>query len=404
MQAPPVLDDEFEAIRPYRDDEVPAVIDRLFADPKFQHAVVGFLAPPALRRLPWLARRIVLTQLRRRTRGLASVRDVQLFLADHFERLVRNTIHELSVTGVDRLPGGRPYLFISNHRDIVMDSGLLNFVLHSHGHDTTRMAVGDNLLSERYAADLMRLNKSFMVERGVSGAKVVMRALSRTSSYIRCSLEEGQSVWIAQREGRAKDGIDRTDPALLKMLALAHRKEIGGLGDFLERVALVPVAVSYELDPCDLRKARELRLRATTGDYAKPADEDLHAIVDGLIGYKARVHLHVGEPVRGDFEDADALARTLDLAIVGGLRIFPTNTRAAILSGMTEVPTAPPWTPGLQARFESRLAACPLEDRPYFLAGYANPLRNRLELGLDPSALPGEPSAVALSPPELQGR
>ncbi len=258
----------FESIRPYRDDEVPVVIQRLAHDPALLNAAAAFFAPRLARWLPWAARYGARRVIQRRTAGLDSVHELQLWLADYMERVIRDSVHELTVDGLDALEQGQPYLFVSNHRDIVMDSALLNYSLHRAGHTTMRVAVGDNLLSEAYAADLMRLNKSFVIERSASGARALYQAITRTSSYIRHSIEEGQSVWIAQREGRAKDGFDRTDPAVLKMLSLAYRKEIEDFGGFLQRVALIPVSVSYELDPCDLRKAHELCVAERDGRQA----------------------------------------------------------------------------------------------------------------------------------------
>ena len=132
----------------------------------------------------------------------------------------------------------------------------------------------------------MRLNKSFVVERSVTGNKAVYQALRRTSAYVRGSLEEGVSVWIAQREGRSKDGLDRTAPALIKMLALAHDEEMANPGDLCERVPIVPVAITYEIDPCAPRKARELYITHREGCYDKPEGEDLASIVEGMLGFK----------------------------------------------------------------------------------------------------------------------
>ena len=216
---------DFESIRPYNDDEVKDIVAGLLRDPKLLIAAAKFLAPRLESLLPGLAFNVVAFYLRHKTRDFCTVRDVQLFLSRLMERVVDDTIHELTVDGLDRLNPERAYLYISNHRDIVMDSSLLNLSIYLAGHSTCRIAVGDNLLSEAYAADLMRLNKSFVVERNATGTRAMYQAMLRTSSYIRHSLEEGESVWIAQREGRAKDGIDRTDPALLKMIALAYRKE-----------------------------------------------------------------------------------------------------------------------------------------------------------------------------------
>ncbi len=372
----------FDSIRPYRDDEVAVVIQRLAHDPVLLRAAAAFFAPRLARWLPWLARQAARRAIRRRTAGLDSVQDVQLWLADYMARAIRDTIDELSVDGLETLPVGQPYLFLSNHRDILMDSGLLNYLLHQAGHRTSRPAVGDNLLTEPYAADLMRLNKSFVVERSVTGTKAIYQAITRTSAYIRHSLEEGESVWIAQREGRAKDGFDRTDPALLKMLSLAYRKELGGFGELLARIRLVPVSVSYELDPCDLRKAHELYVARQRGRYVKHPGEDLESIVDGIIGYKGRVHLQLAPPLAGEFADPDAMAAALDRIIVGGLRVFPTHVAAARRMGIDCADSAYPPLARVSRVFEARLAACPAAERPDLLGGYGNVIRNRQQLSV----------------------
>jgi len=371
---------EFDAIRPYRDDEVDEVISRLTRDPALLQAAAAFYAPRLAHWLPWLARRATGRFISLRTRHLHSVRDVQLWLSWHMGRVVRDSTHSLTVDGLEHLRAGESYLFISNHRDIVMDSALLNFLLHGAGLDTARTAVGDNLLSQSYAADLMRLNKSFVVQRQVTGTKALFQALSRTSGFIRHSLEEGQSVWIAQREGRAKDGLDRTDPALLKMLALAHRTESKDFGDLVRRVRLVPVSASYELDPCDRHKAHELCVKAATGSYTKAPDEDVRSMVDGITGYKGRVHFTIAPPLAGDFPDADSLARALDRIIVGGMRVFPTHTDAAArLQVATDLQTPEP-LPRVMSLWQARIDACPPEELPFLLAGYANLVVNKQAL------------------------
>jgi hypothetical protein len=231
---------EFDSIRPYRDDEVPGVVERVLKNPEFGKAASTLVMPGFLRGTSlgdWATSLL----LRIRTRNLRTVHDCQLFIADYFERLVFDTVEDLTVSGLESLDRNGVYLYMSNHRDIVLDSSLLNFLIHNAGHETCRMAVGDNLLVNELAADLMRLNKSFIVERNVSGARATLNALTRTSHYMRHSLEEGVSIWIAQREGRAKDGWDRTDPALLKMLALAYKEHDEPLRGMVDQVQLVVV-------------------------------------------------------------------------------------------------------------------------------------------------------------------
>ena len=372
----------FESIRPYRDDEVAGVVGRLVRDPNLQRAAAAFYAPRFTRAMPWLARRLAQHYFKRRTAGLDSVQDVQRWLSSYMARVIRESIQELSVDGLEDLPPGQPYLFISNHRDIVMDSALLNYLLHEAGHQTARMPVGDNLFSEPYAADLMRLNKSFVIERNAKGSRAMYQAVIRTSSYIRHSLEEGESVWIAQREGRAKDGFDRTDPALLKMLSLAYRKELSGFAGLVERMRVVPVSVSYELDPCDCRKAHELFVAESEGRYVKRPGEDLASMVDGIVGFKGRVHLHVGRPVSGEFADPEALADHLDRIIVAGMRVFPTQAKAAQQLGYADADSALASLPRVMQVFDQRLQSCPAEERPYLLRGYGNLIRNRQALGI----------------------
>ncbi len=373
---------DFDAIRPYRDEEVPEVIERLVLDPDLNHAVCVFLLPGLERRLPGLAHWLVRWYLKWQSRRFRTVRDFQTFLSRHMARLIAETIAELTVDGLEALSTDQAYLFISNHRDIFMDAALVNYVIHRSGHETARSAVGDNLLGTPFAADLMRLNKSFVVERSASGTRAVFSALSRTSEYIRHSLQEGHSIWIAQRQGRSKDGFDRTDPALIKMLVLAYRSDEELFSDLVARMRIVPVAISYELDPCDRIKAHELFVTQAQGSYSKHADEDLMSIVEGMTGFKGRVHLHFAAPLEGDFADAESVALAIDRAIVSGLRVFPTQVQAAERLGV-RVPcaTLDP-LPEVQAQFDHRVSSCPEAERPYLLAGYANMLRNRQEFNV----------------------
>jgi 1-acyl-sn-glycerol-3-phosphate acyltransferase len=371
---------EFESIRPYRDEEVAAVVKRLIHDPKLIDAASRLFMPRLNERVPGLARLLTRLLLGWQARPIDSIDDFQEFLSIYFGRLIRKTIAELTVSGVDKLDPKQAYLFISNHRDITMDTGLINITLHQAGRMTPEAAVGDNLLTEPIAADLMRLNKSFVIERSVTGKRAIYRVLTRTSHYIQDVLKGGHSVWIAQREGRAKDGFDRTDPALLKMLALAWRKEAATFGELLEKVSLVPVAISYELDPCDGDKAHELALLDRDGAYEKASDEDLMSIIQGLTGFKGRVHVHYDEPLHGDFATSDDLAAAIDRRIVTNLKVFPTQAEAARKLGYEPVPAVDPWLPEVRASFDERIARCPAWELPFLLASYGNLIRNRAEL------------------------
>ncbi|MEQ8692629.1 MAG: 1-acyl-sn-glycerol-3-phosphate acyltransferase [Pseudomonadales bacterium] len=377
---------EFDSIRPYRDDEVPEVLKRIIDHPELPSAAASFVMPEALKDTfigTW-ATRLLLTQ---KARGLTTVDECQQVIAGYFEQLIEATSFGVTVSGLDQLEKGRHYLFTSNHRDIVLDSGLLNYFIHQAGHKTCRMAVGDNLLSHELAADLMKLNKSFVVHRGARGTREGYRILTRTSRYIRHSLEEGVSIWIAQKEGRAKDGMDRTDPALLKMLALAYRDQDEPLQAMVAQSRIVPVSISYELDPCAKVKARELYIRATEGKYTKAENEDVQSIVMGMMGQKGRIHIHVSDPISGEYDSPKALAHKIDEGVISGMRVFPTHVQAAKLMGDIDLePAACEVNEKSLAIFNDELCSMNEAMRPYYLMQYGNLLRNRAEIGVGVAA------------------
>ncbi len=368
---------DFDAIRPYNDHEVPGVVARLVANPELRDGIATFLFPRLYARSPQFARSVTGWLLRWRARELRTVHDVQMMMRRYIDVMIRASVVELTSSGIENVPNAA-CLFVSNHRDIVLDTVFLNRVLHANELATCRMAVGDNLLSSELAADIMRLNKSFVVERRASGARAVYKALSRTSNYIRYSLDEGESVWIAQREGRAKDGLDRTEPALLKMFGLAYKKQVDTLGEWLERVNLIPVGISYELDPCDLAKAEELHVVATEGRYDKPSGADLEQIIASVTGQKGRVHIGFGARIRGDFDTPEALAATMDDAIVGAFRVFPTHAHAArqLAGGGNYTADVETHEPTLDL-FKQRMAQCSDARRPHLLQQYANVIENK---------------------------
>ena len=381
---------DFDSIRPYNDSEVPAVVHRLVHDVALVDGIATFLFPRLYAISGGLARWVTRQLLRWRARQLNTVSDVQDMMRRYIDVMIRSSVTELSSSGLEHLPTGMPRLFVSNHRDIVLDTVFLNRVLYGAGEQTCRMAVGDNLLHNQLAADIMRLNKSFVVERNASGTKAIYRALMRTSSYIKQSLAEGASVWIAQRAGRAKDGYDRTDPALLKMLALAYRKEVGSLGEWLEQICLIPVSIAYELDPCDILKAQELFDTEQQGSYQKPWGADLNHMIASVRGAKGHVHIAFGARIRGDFESADDLAQRLDSDIVGGLRTYATHEYAAVALAQNQLQDTGPESLGKSELssetalelevFKERLQGCTPEIQKLVLQQYANLLLNKSAL------------------------
>ena len=361
--------DLFADIRPYHDDEVPAALERLMADDELLAAIAHFRFPSLSRWFGWLLKPLIRSALQRRWSKVRSVRDVQMEVAHFMERMIASTTDGVTYSGLEQLDSEKGYLFISNHRDIAMDPAFVNWGLFKCGLETVRIAIGDNLLRKPCATELMRLNKSFIVKRSVKGPREMMKAFNELSAYIAHSLADGHSIWIAQKEGRAKDGDDKTDPAILKMFYMAGKQQKRSFAEYMQSLNIVPVAISYEFDPGDEAKARELVERAQSGSYEKGEFEDIDSIVSGIVGIKGRVHVSLGKPLSGDYDSPEELALAIDQAIHSQYRLFPSNLLAA---GQADGVTVEE-----RQRFESRLAAMPSELRDTVRAMYAKPVENR---------------------------
>ncbi|WP_394242482.1 1-acyl-sn-glycerol-3-phosphate acyltransferase [Halopseudomonas laoshanensis] len=383
---------EFDAIRPYSDEEVPAVLDRLLQDRDLLGMLARYRFPMLTRWMPGVMMRLVEAGLRRESKGISSVEALQHKLEPYMTRLIERSAIQVTYSGLEHLRKDRAHLFLANHRDIVMDPAFVNYALYHAGHPTPRIAIGDNLLQRPFVSDLMRLNKSFIVHRSVSGRREKLAVYQALSAYINHSIATGHSIWIAQAEGRAKDGQDETDTAIIKMLCMSRKSE--PFTEVLASLNLVPVSIAYEWDPCDQMKARELEQRERTGSYTKEPGEDDRSIAMGLTGYKGRVHVAFGTPLDQPLADAKAVAKEVDRQILSNYRLYPSNYLA-----FEQLPDAPPIDIGQwreefdsatlameQHRFEQRLAACPEAQRPWWLLQYANPVISRarsLQLGAD---------------------
>ena len=369
--------EQLETIGPYDDADVPEVLSRISNSDEFLSIVSDWAAPPILRKM-FLGKFIAKRYMHRAFRSVSDISGFQSLVAEYLRTLITNSCGELTFNGLDQIQAGRNYLFISNHRDIVLDSSLVNYLIRESGSNTCRIAVGDNLLGNHLASDLMRLNKSFFIRRDATSRRNWYRSLEMTGSYIRDSMKNHCSVWIAQRQGRAKDGFDRTEIALLKMLMLAFKEESAPLQCFLEEIDLIPVSISYELDPCAVMKARELRLMDDSGSYEKAEDEDLNSMIEGLLGYKGRVHLEFGQIDRHKVDSLEKLRTALDQAIVGGLRVFETNKFADnFLKG-----EANSMSFDCEKQLKEQMNECSRLEQEYLLKQYANVCVNKRELGL----------------------
>ena len=310
------LEDKYADIRPYNDDEVATSLKRLIDDNAFIDVIAKYNLPRILSAIPFVARPLIRQQLRKKWGQINSVEDVQNEVAKYLNKLVKRTTSEVTFSGLDKLDPNQAYLFISNHRDIVLDPALVNWGLFQHKMKTVRIAIGDNLLQRPYITELMRLNKSFIVKRSAKAPKEMLKALTQLSSYIYDSLTAGNSIWIAQKEGRAKDGVDQTDPALLKMLQLNGRKQKKEFGDYIKELKIVPVSISYQYEPCAIAKAKELYHKQHHGQYVKSVGEDIASIVEGFSSSKGHIHLAFGQPIESHCDSADELAKTIDKQII----------------------------------------------------------------------------------------
>ena len=373
---------QFDDIRPFEPEELPKVYDRLLADPQFVK-VVAFFYPDT-----------PLEAIAERMHRCATNLDFQkTFCYGFLKKLLEKASTGCDIDTQAISTEGR-YTFISNHRDIVLDSALLSALLVDAQFSTTcEIAIGDNLLSLPWVKDLVRINKSFIVERRLQMRQMLM-ASRRLSDYMHYVMEvKHDNIWIAQREGRAKDSNDRTQEAILKMMTM------GGEGTHVERLLsmhIVPLAISYEYDPCDFLKAREFQLRRDVEGWQKGADDDIVSMKTGILGYKGRIHYHcapcIDEWLRrldSDLPKTEfyaAVAQHIDEEIFRNYRLYAGNYVAAdLLEGNSRF--ASHYTAAESDAFkcyvDSRIAKIDLPNadtdflRERILTMYANPAINQ---------------------------
>ena len=320
--------DPFLAIRPYQDNEVQDVLDSLISNKDVLKSLMGLQYPKYLTKIPFF-RSAVKILLRSKVKKIRTIDDYQEIFKGLMDQMIKTSISNFTVSGIENLDTDSSYLFISNHRDISLDAALLNLSLSRAGHKTFNMAVGNNLMKEKWASDLMRLNKSFIIQRSGS-KKEIYTGLSLASQFIQHTiLEANESIWIAQKQGRAKDGIDVTDPAMLKMIHLTQRKK-QTLGEYFNALKVVPVSISYEFDPNDCVKAIELSSIEENKQYQKSDNEDLNSIANGINGQKGNVNIDVSKPiVLSDEASYDVIADQISNSIVSMYHLQPTNFAAA---------------------------------------------------------------------------
>jgi hypothetical protein len=314
---------DFDEIRPYRDAEVPEIMNRLLIDPVFTRVLEKLFVDESR-----------IQEIREAIRQTHDVETFQRrFMVPFLENIIKTSTSGLTIGGHEHLEKDKSYLFISNHRDIVLDSALLNVEVYRIGYKPTEIAIGSNLLVYQWIEDVSRVNRSFIVKRNIP-VRQMLTASHLLSAYIRETLEaNANSIWIAQREGRSKDGLDQTSPALLKMLNMSNKQKF--VRGFQE-LNIVPMAISYEIEPCGNEKVAELLKRQADPDFQKSEKDDLLSMVSGLKNQKGRIHIQFGAPIgrsalkglskEGNINDRlKRLADYIDYQIYSNYRLYPYN-------------------------------------------------------------------------------
>lgn len=371
---------KFDAIRPYYDSEVNEALASSLNHPMLK-AMMHFTFPE----MPEEEWQKQLTHTH-------SIRDFQInFVYQSIQRVLEKSSEGLTTSGFDKLEPNTSYLFISNHRDIILDTSLLNVSLYDYGLVMTASAIGDNLVKKEFLLKLSKLNRNFIIQRGLS-PRELLQSSKLVSEYIfQLLAKENRSVWVAQKEGRTKDGNDATHQGVLKMIAMASDEN--NCMDYFKKLRIVPVSISYEYDPTDALKMPQLLAQAKDEVYKKEKNEDFVNLISGIIGQKKRIHIHVGDVLSSEIDaikqSADntnkqiqALAQAIDDSILQSYKLWPTNYIAYDMLNNSSL-FSHEYTEKEKQVFERRLELRIDSDnetlREGFLAMYANPVVNKLK-------------------------
>lgn len=369
---------KFDAIRPFYDAEVNEAIQKVLHHPMMK-ALMNFSFPD-------IEDDIWKEQLKK----THSIRDFQCnFIYQSVQKVLEKSSEGLTTSGFEKLEKNTSYMFISNHRDILLDTTLLNAALFEHGFVMTASAIGDNLVKKAFLDTLAKLNRNFLVQRGLS-PREMLQSSKLLSEYIgQLLLRENRSVWIAQREGRTKDGNDSTNPGVLKMLGMGSDEE--NIMTYFKKIKVVPVSISYEYDPTDVLKMPQLMAEANNEIYIKEKNEDFMTLLSGIMGQKKRIHIHICDIIDTEIDKVvaendntnkqiQALAQVIDDSILSNYKLWPTNYIAYDIVNNTNT-HAHLYTENEKSLFQRRLEMRIDQENPIalegFLAMYANPVVNK---------------------------
>lgn len=371
---------KFDAIRPFYETEVNEALQSVIPHPMMK-ALMNFTFPDVEDEV-W----------KEQLKKTHSIRDFQCnFIYQTVQKILENSSDGLTTSGFEHLEKNNSYLFISNHRDILLDTTLLNASLFQNGHLMTASAIGDNLVKRSFIKTLARLNRNFLVLRGLSPREMLQSSKLLSEYMGQLLLHENRSVWIAQREGRTKDGNDETNPGVLKMIGMASDE--ADVMQYFKKIKIVPVSISYEYDPTDVLKMPQLLAEANNEVYVKSKNEDFNTIMSGVMGQKKRIHLHIGKVLDTEIDriitendssnkQIQALAQEIDDAILSNYKLWPTNFIAYDIVNKSNA-FSHLYTESEKSLFERRLEMRIGTDNPVaidgFLAMYANPVVNKLK-------------------------
>jgi 1-acyl-sn-glycerol-3-phosphate acyltransferase len=371
---------KFDAIRPFYDSEINEALHDVVNHPMMK-TMMNFTFPE-------VEDEVWKDQLKK----THSIRDFQCnFIYNTIQKVLEKSSEGLTTSGFEKLEKNTSYLFISNHRDILLDTTLLNVCLFEHGLVMTASAIGDNLVKKAFLATLAKLNRNFLVLRGLTPREMLQSSKLLAEYMGQLLLRENRSVWIAQREGRTKDGNDETNPGVLKMIGMGSDEE--NLMDYFKKLRIVPVSISYEYDPTDVLKMPQLMAESKNEVYVKDKNEDFMTILSGIMGTKKRIHISVGDVLDTEIDQivaendnvnkqVQALAQVIDDTILTNYQLWPTNFIAYdILNETTRFSHL--YKESEKSLFERRLEMRIGSDNPVtrqgFLAMYANPVVNKLK-------------------------
>lgn len=377
-------DFDFDDIRPYTDKEVKSKIALMLKDPVFDEVLSH-----VFKYIP------VVEMVKLQLRMIRNTKQLQgTFIYDLLRTVINKSSNGLTCSGIENLDKKKPYLFISNHRDIVLDAALLNFLIFEKGMNTTLIAIGNNLMLYNWIEHAVKLNRAFIIKRNLPPREILEASL-KVSHFIRKSIVEDKlSVWIAQREGRTKDGFDKTQVSVLKMLNMSNTKSIS---EGYKELNIVPVAISYEIEPCGLAKIKELIKKEHYGQK-KTSKDDLKSMSMGMFNPKGRMRFSFGKPIEIEMEEgnskskelqnkvAQEIAEKIDHQIYSNYKLWPNNYIAYDML-MQEHRFKSKYTHAEEKKFEIMVEQAmvnidfPITDiQERFLKLYATPVINKLKV------------------------